>query len=148
MSYLTSSLFCGLITDSIRMLSVTNCRLRGVERRCLVPPSPTQKVQRLKKKILDLGPIHPGRITQQFNVCGTPGCRCKDPKRPRKHGPYHNLSYTFQGRSRTLFIRPECVAEMKRRTQRYGKWRELVEQFIQASIDSAREEVLSRDGKA
>ena len=112
-----------------------------------MPPSPTQKVQRLKKKLLDLGPIHPGRITPQFNVCGTPGCRCKDPQRPRKHGPYHNLSYTFQGQSRTLFIRPECAAEMKRRTQRYVKWRELVKQFVQASIELAREEVLQRDEK-
>ena len=113
-----------------------------------MPSSATQKVQRLKKKILDLGPLHPGRIPQQFNVCGTPGCRCKDPQRPRKHGPYHNLSYTFQGRSRTLFIRPECVAEMKRRTQRYVRWRELVEQLIQASIDVTREEVLQRHEKA
>lgn len=111
-----------------------------------MPTSPARKIQRLKKKILELGPMHPGRVTQQLNVCGTPGCRCKDPKRPRKHGPYHNLSYTFRGRSRTLFVRPECVAEMNRRTQRYVKWHELVHELIEASIDLARQEVLERDG--
>ena len=127
------------------MMSVIVASLRpAVERRCRVPPSPAQKIQRLKKRILDLGPVHPGRLTQQFNVCGTPGCRCKDPKRPRKHGPYHNLSFTFQGRSRTLFVRPECVAEMKRRTQRYVKLRALIDQLIDASIDLARQEVLQR----
>jgi len=37
---------------------------------------------------------------------------------------------------------------MKRRTQRYVRWRELVEQLIQASIDVTREEVLQRHEKA
>ena len=64
-----------------------------------------QKIARIKKQILELGPLHPGRITQQYNVCGTPGCRCKDPEHPRKHGPYANLSYTFAGQSRTRFVR-------------------------------------------
>ena len=106
--------------------------------------SPAVRLERLKKKIVELGPIHPGRITEQFNVCGSPGCRCKDPDNPRKHGPYHNLSYAFGGRSRTLFVRKACVAEMKRRTQRYAQWRKLLDEFVAASIELAREEVFER----
>lgn len=107
----------------------------------------TRRIARLKQRILDLGPVHPGRITKQYNVCGTPGCRCKDPEHPRKHGPYHNLSYTFRGRSKTLFVRPECVAEMERRTRCYVRLKTLFDELIDASIQLARKEVLERHDK-
>ena len=104
-----------------------------------------QKIARIKKQIQDLGPLHPGRITEQYNVCGTPGCRCKDPENPRKHGPYANLSYAFAGQSKTLFVRKDCVAEMKRRTRRYERLKKLVAQLVEAHIQLAREEVLHRE---
>ena len=107
----------------------------------------TRRIARIKQRIVGLGPVHPGRITRQFNVCGTPGCRCKDPEHPRKHGPYHNLSYTFRGRSKTLFVRRECGAEMERRTGRYVELKALVDELIDASIQLARKEVLTRHGK-
>ena len=59
-------------------------------------------VKRIKAKLLGLGPLLPGSLGQQWNVCGTPGCQCKDPKHPRRHGPYYQLSYTLQGRSSTV----------------------------------------------
>lgn len=107
----------------------------------------TRRIARLKQRILGLGPVHPGRITKQYNVCGTPGCRCKDPEHPRKHGPYHNLSHTFRGRSKTLFVRRECVAEMERRTRRYVRLRKLFDELIDASIQLARKEALERHDK-
>ena len=40
-----------------------------------------------------LGDLRPGSLSIQYNVCGSPGCRCKaDP--PVKHGPYYQVSYT------------------------------------------------------
>jgi len=104
------------------------------------------KIARIKKQIQELGPLHPGRITEQYNVCGTPGCRCKDPNNPRKHGPYANLSYTFEGQSKTRFVRKDCVAEMKRRTQRYGHLKKLVAELVAANIELAQQEVLRREG--
>ena len=104
-----------------------------------------QKITRIKEQILQLGPLHPGRITEQYNVCGTPGCRCKDPENPRKHGPYANLSYAFAGQSKTLFVRKDCVAEMKRRTRRYERLKKLVAELVEAHIQLAREEVLRRE---
>ncbi len=46
-----------------------------------------KKIEQLKKKLAQLGPILPGSLSEQWNVCGTPGCRCKDPVQPVKHGP-------------------------------------------------------------
>jgi len=107
----------------------------------------TRRIARIKQRITDLGPVHPGRITRQYNVCGTPGCRCKDPEHPRKHGPYHNLSYTFRGQSRTLFVRRECVAEMQRRTERYVQLKKLFDELVEASVGLARREVLEHHEK-
>lgn len=103
-----------------------------------------KRIARLKEQMAALGPVHPGRITKQFNVCGTAGCRCKDPKNPRKHGPYHYLSYTFQGKSKTVFVPKEHVSEMKRWTKRYVHLKDLVERLIEAHIELAREEGLRR----
>ena len=103
------------------------------------------QMARIKRQIQELGPLHPGRITEQYNVCGTPGCRCKDPDKPRKHGPYASLSYTFQGQSTTRFVRKDCVAEMKRRTQRYERLKKLVAELVEANIELAGEEVLRRE---
>ena len=56
-----------------------------------------RRMRAIQAKLAALGPIHPGSLSQQYNVCGNPSCRCKDPKRPRKHGPYYQLSYTWRG---------------------------------------------------
>ena len=48
-------------------------------------------IERITNKVSRLGPMLPGSISEQWNVCGKPDCRCKDPKKPRKHGPYYQL---------------------------------------------------------
>jgi hypothetical protein len=98
----------------------------------------------IKRGIVQLGPVHPGRISKQYNICGTPGCQCKDPKRPRKHGPYHYLSYTFRGKGRTVSIPKEAVAEIVRRNKRYERLRELVADLVEANVALTRQEVLGR----
>ncbi len=46
-----------------------------------------QRIERVKAKIAELGDLRPGKVSVQYNTCGTPGCRCKaDP--PQRHGPY------------------------------------------------------------
>jgi hypothetical protein len=50
----------------------------------------------MKSQLRALGPMRPGSLSRQYNVCGKPGCRCKDPKNPRRHGPYDQLNYAFR----------------------------------------------------
>ena len=99
-----------------------------------------RKIERLKKRIVGLGPLHPGRISRQYNVCGTAGCRCKDPDHPRRHGPYHYLSYTFAGKGKTVFVGQDRLAEMQRRTQAHRRLKEWVAQWVEASIELAKQE--------
>src|SRR5271157_3679439 len=37
-----------------------------------------QPIDRIKRNLLALGPLHPGSLTRQYSVCGKAGCRCKD----------------------------------------------------------------------
>jgi hypothetical protein len=78
------------------------------------------KIERIKKKIVALGEPRPGSLSRQFNVCGNPNCACKDRKNPRRHGPYHQLSYTRGGRSRTEFVKEEELAAVKKQLRDYA----------------------------
>ena len=94
-----------------------------------------QRLQNIKAQLLALGPIHPGSLSEQYNVCGTPGCRCKDPKRPQKHGPYYQLSYTWRGRSRSLFIRPPRLQAMQEKIANYKRFRQLTEAWVDVALE-------------
>lgn len=97
-----------------------------------------RKINKIKAAISELGPILPGSISQQFNVCGTPGCRCKDPDNPKKHGPYHQLSFTVKGKSSSLFISKSNLAEVKRRVKRFQKFKQLSAELARASVELVR----------
>lgn len=103
-----------------------------------------RKINAIKTAINDLGPILPGSISQQFNVCGTPGCRCKDPDNPKKHGPYYQLSFTVQGKSSSLFISKKDIAEVKRRVKRFRKFKRLSAELAQASVELVRNQGYTR----
>src|SRR2546426_12607914 len=81
------------------------------------PPMATEtelsrRIQRIKTQLTKLGDLRPGTLSEQYNVCRTPGCRCKA-EPPQRHGPYHQLSYSRRGRSRTENIRPEHLPDVQ-----------------------------------
>ena len=73
-------------------------------------------IDRTKAELTQLGNLRPGALTQQFSVCGTPGCRCTA-NPPQKHGPYHQLSYTLKKKSTTRFVRKEELARIRKETK-------------------------------
>jgi len=96
-----------------------------------------RRIDQLKAEIAALGPLRPGTLTQQYNVCGTAGCRCKDDPAQR-HGPYHQLSYTWHGRSRSEFVRAPEFARVQEQLRTYARLRHLVDQWLDAAIALAR----------
>lgn len=88
------------------------------------------KIEHLKRQLAELGPMHPGSLGKQYNVCGKPSCRCKDPKDPQKHGPYYQLSFTWRGQSRTRFVRPENLAAVREKVTNYKRFRELTAEWV------------------
>ncbi len=101
-------------------------------------------VERLKKKILDLGPMLPGSISKQYNVCGKAGCKCKDVNNPVKHGPYHQLSFTLAGKSSSFFIKQKDLSEVRRRIKRFQAFKQLIVELTQANVALTRKQGFER----
>jgi hypothetical protein len=95
------------------------------------------RIERIKHEIGKLDRIHPGSLSQQYNVCGNAQCRCKaDP--PQKHGPYHQVSFSWRGKSSSRFVRKEDIARVKRELSNYQRLRELTDEWIELSIELAK----------
>jgi len=106
--------------------------------------SPEQRINAIKHELFELGPLHPGSISEQYNICGTQGCRCKDSKNPQKHGPYYQLSYGWHGQSSTLFVRADQVGALREKVANYKRMRELVKEWVDLSMEQERRERAAR----
>lgn len=93
-----------------------------------------QAIHAIQQDLLAVGPMHPGSVSRQYQVCGRPGCRCMREKDPQRHGPYHKLSYVRRGRPVCRFVRAECVAEVTARVAAYRTFRRLVDRWIELSV--------------
>src|SRR5213594_3046714 len=98
-----------------RLLHLMNPRVYSLEAR----------IQKIKQQLTALGDLRPGNLTQQYNVCGKPDCRCKATP-PLKHGPYYQLSFTWKGKSRSHFVRQPDVAAVKQQLRNYRRLRQLL----------------------
>jgi hypothetical protein len=90
------------------------------------------EIEAIKRELVSLGDLRPGSLSQQYNVCGNPSCRCKgDP--PRKHGPYYQLSFTRKGRSGTQFVKKAHVATVRKQMKNYRRLHNLVNRWVELS---------------
>ena len=105
---------------------------------------PKNKVDQLKQKLLNLGPVLPGSISEQWNICGTPNCKCKNPQNPKKHGPYYQLSFSVGGRSSSMFIKKEDLSDARKRVQNYQEFKKLTTELVQAYVDLLRSDGFRR----
>ena len=100
-------------------------------------PSLEARIENLKQAIVRLGDLRPGKLSQQYNVCGKADCRCKaDP--PQKHGPYYQLSFTRNGKSSTQFVRKEDLAVVRQQLRNYQRLRELIDRWIALGMELSR----------
>jgi hypothetical protein len=104
-------------------------------------PSPDRlqaEIREIQKILLELGPIHPGSISMQYQVCGKPGCRCQHPTKPKRHGPYGKLFYVHRGSKVCRFVRADCLESLRARVARYKTFRKLIDRWIELSIEMAK----------
>ena len=93
------------------------------------------KIERIKQALIGLGEITPGSLSKQYNICGNPRCRCKDPENPKKHGPYYNLSYSWNGKGRTEFVREERIAQVREQIKNYKAMKQLIKKWVDVSLE-------------
>ena len=88
-----------------------------------------RRIAKITAQLAQLGDLRIGSLSEQYNVCGRAGCRCKASP-PIKHGPYHQLSFTRNGKSSTRFVRRGELRTVKEQMRNYEKLRKLVDQWI------------------
>jgi len=109
------------------------------------PASLEAQIAKLKQTIVGLGDLRPGKLSQQYNVCGKADCRCKaDP--PQKHGPYYQLSFTRNGKSSTQFVRKEDLAVVRQQLKSYQRLRELTDRWITLGMELSRLKLQPSEG--
>ena len=103
-----------------------------------------RKIETVRQQVAALGPMHPGSLSQQYQVCGRAGCRCMDSAQPERHGPYTKLAYVHRGKPVCRFVRAACVAEVRQRLAVYKTFRKLLDRWIELSIRQGQAEFFSR----
>ena len=93
-----------------------------------------RQIERVKGQLAVIGDLRPGSLSTQYNVCGTPGCRCKATP-PDKHGPYYQVSFTRKGKSSSKFVRKEDLAAVRRELKNYEVMKTLVDRWIEMATE-------------
>lgn len=86
----------------------------------------SKRIEKIKAELAKLGPMRPGSLTKQY----------KDPK--SQSGPYYQLSYTRDMRSRTDYIHKDCVREVRRLVGNYKRFKSLTTEWVDLSIEQSR----------
>ena len=94
-----------------------------------------KKIERIKTQLMNLGEMHPGNLSKQWNVCGKASCRCKDPDNPKKHGPYYKLGFTHKGKVQSRFIRHQFVEEIQKQIQNYKLFKKLMDEWKSTAME-------------
>jgi hypothetical protein len=95
---------------------MANKRLAQIEKR----------IDKIKEELTGIGDMRPGSLTRQF----------KDPK--AQSGPYYQLSYTLDMKSRTEYIRRDCVSDIRRQVSNYKRFKTLTAEWITLGIEYSR----------
>ena len=88
-----------------------------------------RQIEKVKRELSALGELRPGSLSTQYNVCGSPGCRCKATP-PKKHGPYYQVSFSRKGKSSSKFIRKEDLPAIRKQLKNYEKLKTLMDRWI------------------
>jgi len=92
------------------------------------------EIGKVKEDLASLGDLRPGSISTQYNVCGSPNCKCKaDP--PQKHGPYYQVSFTRKGKGSTKFVKEEDLPAIREQLKNYERMKELMDRWIELSME-------------
>ncbi len=95
---------------------MTNKRLAQIERR----------IDKIKEELTRIGDMRPGSLTRQY----------KDPE--TQSGPYYQLSYTLDMKSRTEYIRRDCVSDIRRQVSSYKRFKKLTAEWVALGIEHSR----------
>ncbi len=106
-----------------------------------------KKIELLKKQVNSIQSMRSGSLSEQYSICGSPGCKCKDVVSPKKHGPYFKLRINVAGKNTTKFIKPEDVKKVKNQLAEYKVFKGLVGEWIRLADELADLEIVGKSIK-
>lgn len=90
-----------------------------------------KKINDIKKKLMSIEEMRPGSLTQQY----------RKSRKSESYGIYWSLSYTFNKKGHTEYIRDELANEVKIQINNYKKFKILTNKWIELSIQLAQEKL-------
>ena len=80
------------------------------------------RIERIQRDLIQIGPMRPGSISLQY----------RNPQ--ERKTPYYQISYTYQMRSRTEYLRKENLKAVRRETENFKRFRKLVDLWTEAAL--------------
>ena len=93
-----------------------------------------RQIEKIKAKMNGIGEMRPGTLTQQF----------KDPQ--NQIGPYYQLSYTLDMKSRTDYVSNDAVADVRRQVANYKRFKDLCAKWVALGIEHSKLKIKLKKG--
>jgi len=87
------------------------------------------KIRQIKQALSQIRDMRPGSLSRQY----------KDPQ--RKKGAYYQLSYTYQMKSKTEYVRPGDLPVVRQQVAQYKRFRTLVDRWIHVALELSRKKL-------
>jgi hypothetical protein len=82
-----------------------------------------KSIEKVKNELLQIGEMRPGSITMQY----------QNPA--EKRGGYYQISYTHKMKSRTEYVRPEFVEDLKAQADNFKRFKTLTQKWADLAIE-------------
>ncbi len=85
-----------------------------------------ERIRKIKQELMAMGPMRPGSISRQYR------------KPDEKKTPFYQISYTRCMRSRSEYVRPEHLAELRKETANFRRFKKLIDRWIELCLAASR----------
>ena len=96
-----------------------------------------QRKTEIHAEIAELGPCLPGTISARLLRCGNARCRCRDPDRDQRHGPYLYWTRKVAGKTASKLLSAEQAERYRPWLENGKRLRALVRELEALSIRAA-----------
>ena len=90
-----------------------------------------KRIERIKADLVAIDEMRPGSVSKQF----------KNPELAQ--GAYYQLNYSPGGRSRTEYVAPDVLRDVRRQISNYKRFKALTGEWIELSIEQSRLKIKS-----
>lgn len=85
-----------------------------------------QRLRTLLRELAEIEDMRPGTLSVQYR------------KPEEEKYPFHQLSYTFKGKSRSEYVRSENLAVIQGEIEAFKRFKALSEKIVELSIEASR----------